>query len=366
MTQNIVATGSTYRIFDESVKVHNYLPVGTYKVRFNPMAGFSLQKIEDLRSNGEKAYGTLEKRVKKIIRTFQDTTRSLGVLASGDKGMGKTMMLRILAEKARVDLNLPVVIVDSNAPGLPDFLDTIGESVVVFDEFEKTFRIRPDDDQAQFLGLFDGMSATKRMYVVTINDLRGMNDYLINRPGRFHYHLRFEYPVANEIREYLGDNGVSSEQIENVVGFSNIIKVNYDHLRAIAFELRNGEDFQDVISDLNIKRFDNMAYKVSLKFDSGSAITTIVNMNLGSRGETASFVVRHKGTRIYGYIHTDMVQISERGVSISADAVEFDRDDLESSGLGSLIDVSASIDRSSSIDFGASVPTIPSLGGIVL
>ena len=43
------------------------------------------------------------------------------------------------------------------------------------------------------------------MYIVTCNELRGLNDYILNRPGRFHYHFRFEYPTATEIREYMED-----------------------------------------------------------------------------------------------------------------------------------------------------------------
>ena len=353
MSKNIVSTGSTYRIFDESVRVFNDLPVGTYKVRFNPMAGFSLQKVEDLRSNGEKAYGTLEKRVKKIIRTFQNTTRSLGVLASGDKGMGKTMMLRTLADKARTELSIPVIIVDSNAPGLADFIDTIGESIVVFDEFEKVFRIddEGEDSQSQFLGLFDGMSTTKRMYVVTVNEINRVSDYLINRPGRFHYHLRFDYPRADEVREYMGDNGIPSDQIDKVVSFTNVANVNYDHLRAIAFELSGGEDFYEVISDLNIKRTERVRYQIELVFDTGKEVSSLVFLDLGDSSGVTHFRIDTPRDYIFGSIALDKVTVGTHGITVPASAVGFNSPAQVAEEWGKLTSVSVAIDRTNRVDF---------------
>lgn len=353
MPKNIVSTGSTYRIFDESVRVFNDLPVGTYKVRFNPMAGFSLQKVEDLRSNGEKAYGTLEKRVKKIIRTFQNTTRSLGVLASGDKGMGKTMMLRTLADKARTELSIPVIIVDSNAPGLADFLDTIGESIVVFDEFEKVFRIDDEgkDSQSQFLGLFDGMSTTKRMYVVTVNEINRVSDYLINRPGRFHYHLRFDYPRADEVREYMGDNGIPSDQIDKVVSFTNVANVNYDHLRAIAFELSGGEDFYEVISDLNIKRTERVRYQIELVFDTGKMASSLVFLDFGDSSGVTHFRIDTHNDYIFGSIALDKVTVGTNGISVPVSAVGFNSPAQVAEEWGKLTSVSVAIDRMNRVDF---------------
>ena len=55
------------------------------------------------------------------------------------------------------------------------------------------------------LTLFDGFSTGKKMFIVTCNSLYDLNDYLVNRPGRFLYHFRFDYPTAEEITQYLQD-----------------------------------------------------------------------------------------------------------------------------------------------------------------
>lgn len=90
--------------------------------------------------------------------------------------------------------------------------------------------------------------------VVTCNELYGLNDYLINRPGRFHYHFRFEYPSDSEIQEYLCDKLDRNywSQIDAVIAFSRKVDLNYDCLRSIAFELNTGNDFADAIKDLNM------------------------------------------------------------------------------------------------------------------
>ena len=73
---------------------------------------------------------------------------------------------------------------------------------------------------------------------------------MINRPGRFHYHFRFDYPTADEIEVYLRDKIDEKyyPEIKEVVNFSYKVKLNYDCLRAIAFELNSGEKFSEAIN----------------------------------------------------------------------------------------------------------------------
>ena len=101
-----------------------------------------------------------------------------------------------------------------------------------------------------------------------------MNNFIINRPGRFHYHFRFDYPTPEDIREYLTDKlePAYHGEIGAVVEFSRKISLNYDCLRAIAFELNNGSTFADAILDLNIMTTEEEEYKVYLFFDNGKSV----------------------------------------------------------------------------------------------
>lgn len=274
MSNTIISVGDTYRIFDSSVNTYKELPVGTYTINFSQMEGFSLSKVVDLEPPASKVYGDRESKAAKVMRSYQKMPRSLGVMLSGDKGQGKSMFLRMLADKA-MSLGLPVVRVTRNYPGVADFIDSLGECAVVFDEFEKIFD-KSEGDQNQFLPMFDGASSVKRLYCVTVNDLYMVSDYMVNRPGRFHYHLRFDYPVAHEIREYLNDqvDGIDESQVESVVSFSHRASINYDHLQAIAFELNSDPStpVHELIEDINIKPIGTDRYEYKLFFSEDRVI----------------------------------------------------------------------------------------------
>lgn len=253
----IVASGGQFRLYDDSVRTYDRLPVATYAIDFSKMSGYSLRQVAPLAPGEETVYGSHAQRVDRIAGAYEAMDRSLGVILSGDKGMGKSLMLRMLAERARTKLGLPTILVQHSTPGLASFLDDLGEVAVVFDEFEKVFASNGENEaQNQFLSLFDGLSVTKRLYVLSVNHLGRVNEFMLNRPGRFHYHMRFAYPEAETVATYLRDQvpGIDEARVAEVVEFSRKYDLNFDHLRAISFELRRGESFADVIGDLNIKR----------------------------------------------------------------------------------------------------------------
>ncbi|MFD4574262.1 AAA family ATPase [Streptomyces sp. NPDC058417] len=260
----IVASNGDFRLYGDSVQTFADLPVATYTIAYSKLVGYSLRQMEPLASAEETIYGSNASRVQRIITGYSAMDRSLGVILSGDKGMGKSLMLRMLAERMREEHHLPTILVQHDTPGLTAFLDELGETVVVFDEFEKIFSNEDDDSQSQFLSLFDGLSTTKRLYVVSVNELHRVNDYMLNRPGRFHYHMRFAYPEPETVATYVRDQvpGVAEKQVAEIVDFSRKYDINFDHLRAITFELRLGESFAEVIGDLNIKRSEHASSRV--------------------------------------------------------------------------------------------------------
>jgi SpoVK/Ycf46/Vps4 family AAA+-type ATPase len=231
----IVKTGDILRIFGDDLETFDKLPAATYKVEFHPMMGFYLKQVSDFKSTEEKIYGSHSEKIQKVLRRFEKFNRSLGIILSGKKGMGKSMFVQLLAEQL-VEKEVPVIMVTKAFPGIADFIEEIDqECLVIFDEFEKMFsggrngygqqqqQNERVESQDNLLGLFDGTSQKKRMYAITVNELNRVNDYMLSRPGRFHYHIRFDYPSAAEIEEYLGDKVLSEhhDQIQQVVSFAN-------------------------------------------------------------------------------------------------------------------------------------------------
>ena len=290
---NIVNSGNRYQVYGEDVMTYKALPVTYYNVDFHKMMGFYLTTRTDLAVTEPKIYGTLESKVSKTLRSYAQINRNFGVLLSGQKGIGKSLFVRMLAQHA-IENNLPVLIVSEAIHGIADFIASIEQDcVIVFDEFEKTFAETDDwNPQDEMLSLFDGIDGGHKLFVVTCNDVSKLSPYMINRPGRFHYHFTIGAPTQDEVREYLTDN-VSSEyasSIDDLVNLAGTIDMPYDYLRAIAFELNQGYPLKEVMSDLNITRANKLRFDLkAITLDGTIYEAWNESLNLSDRG-SGSFV----------------------------------------------------------------------------
>ena len=273
----VINDDNKYLFYSDNLIVMDKLPSLVFKVGFSKQLGFYLYESSNIEVK-EKVYGCLYQKVEKIMKSFKNFQRNLGVILSGDKGIGKSLCAKLICEKALKE-GLPVILINEQFSGVSNFISSISqECVVIFDEFDKTFESNPSSEgasQTEFLTLFDGFDQGKKLFVVTCNDIRGLNDFLINRPGRFHYHLRFEYPTDFEIREYLTDKLDPSlySAIDSVISFSHKFDVNFDTLRAIAYELNSGESLSSAIRDLNIiKEQRTQHYSGTIYLDTGEEV----------------------------------------------------------------------------------------------
>ena len=276
---NIVNAGSRYQVYGEDVRTYRSLPVMTYSIGYHPQMGFWLDKRPDLAAREEKVYGTHDRKVQKVLQSFKVSERNFGIILSGKKGIGKSLFARLIAEEA-INLGLPVIIVDCAVPGISDFLASIEQEVVViFDEFEKHFAKRGEDHkdpQIEMLSLFDGMNNGKKLFVITCNNPKELNEFLINRPGRFHYHFTINCPNKDEVEAYMRDKleGDFDEEIEKVIKLSQMADITYDCLRAIVFDLRQGYPLEETLCDLNINYEHNVCFDITIRLSNGMILTT--------------------------------------------------------------------------------------------
>ncbi|MBP3781786.1 MAG: AAA family ATPase [Butyrivibrio sp.] len=302
----VISTGSKFDIYPDDLKSYDKLPADYYVVRFVEKQGFFLEKYSEFKITDTKIYGIHTQKADKVLDSFAVFKRSLGVILSGDKGIGKSLFSRLLGVKA-IEKDIPVIIVDAYKEGIGAFLDSIQQEIMVlFDEFDKTFSEKEHGAEAQnsLLSLFDGVASGKKLFVITCNELRGLNDFLVNRPGRFHYHFRFDYPNEEDIRKYLRDaiRIDASSEVDKVVDFSKRVALNYDCLRAIAFEINNGLEFSEAIKDLNIVNIEREKFQLLVLFKDGSTlINKKVSMDSFSK-ETEEFSLYEVGGGYAGSI----------------------------------------------------------------
>ncbi len=238
----------------EAMDLHEALPAGNYTVKFDKMAdAFYLEAIENFEIKG-KIYGDTRKRAERILNTFQDRTASTGILLTGEKGSGKTLLAKMLSIKG-AEQGVPTIVI--NAPWCGDqfnaFLQMIDQpTIILFDEFEKVY---DSDDQEQMLTLMDGVFPGKKLFVLTCNDKWRVNQHMRNRPGRIFYMLDYKGLGYEFVREYCEDNLNNKAHIEKVCQISSLFgEFNFDMLKAMVEEMnRYNETPQDALRMLNAK-----------------------------------------------------------------------------------------------------------------
>lgn len=255
--------GSTLRIFTDDLKVTDTIPVGTYDVEFNPMSGYTLERRKDFTHEG-KVYGDHLMLVDKILDRYSRSSDNFGTILGGRKGTGKSMMARIISERLR-EQGIPTIVISENTPGLPKFLQSIDQPVFVFmDEFEKIFKDGSndtEDEQTQFLSVFDGLNNNGHFYLITINNYDGINDYFLGRTGRFYYDIRFDKIPLAEISQVLSDNLQTTDDVSRIATLLYRLNVNYDQLNTIIYELNLGESVDNIIKYLNLGINDGSRYQ---------------------------------------------------------------------------------------------------------
>lgn len=345
----VIKIGTTYQAYNDELEVFDKLPAQAYSVSFSKNSGFFLDKHTDIVVRENKIYGIHMSKANKVLNAFPYFNKNLGVILSGDKGIGKSLFAKILAIEA-IKRDIPVLIVDSYIPGIADFIASINQEVMVmFDEYDKTFgEIKaPDgaaDPQTELLTLFDGLYDGKKLFVITCNELRNLSDFLVNRPGRFHYHFRFDYPDADDITEYMQDKLPKEkyDEITKVISFSKKVPLNYDCLRAIAFEINHSGDFENAIKDLNIVNTSSVKYAIYTYMKDGRTNQTFKYLDLFDKSEEfTEYLYIDNGCIYVNFRNADCVFDTKRGINyVPGEYVEVkadnatDEDDTKLAAVG--------------------------------
>ena len=152
--------------------------------------------------------------IKRVLHSYNnDTKNTTGILLTGDKGSGKTVTAKVIAQKA----NLPIVVIhfETLLTELNDFFKSFDDPVcILFDEVDKNFATR------DLLTFLDGIQKTaKKLVVMTANDINRIDEFLKNRCSRIRYYRN--YDILEDAKEYAEmiakDRGL--ENIEEVVNF---------------------------------------------------------------------------------------------------------------------------------------------------
>ncbi len=237
---------------DSNLDIHESLPVGTYVIKRAPFDGpLYFDQVPDF-TLPSKLYGDTTTHSERILSTFSTRPNSTGVLLAGEKGSGKTLLAKHLAIKS----GLPVILV--NDPWSGNLFNALvsslqQEAVFVFDEFEKVYR--EQESQEGLLTLLDGFFSSKKLFILTCNDIYKVNDHLKNRPGRLFYFIKYKGLSIEFVKEYCEDKLLNKDNINSVCNLSMLFEeFNFDMLASVVEEMnRYGEDAHDAVKILNVQ-----------------------------------------------------------------------------------------------------------------
>lgn len=191
--------------------------------------------------------------INRSINTFNNTEKmTTGVLLSGMKGSGKTLM----AKKIAMESGLPIIVVDKSmyADDIEGFFASIETNVcVIFDEIDKYWNTR------YLLSFLDGVKPTcKKLVIATCNNEKEIDEYLNDRCSRIRYKKTFKGLTKDTVTGIINDIINNKEKSEAAAEYilSTIETVSHDNVIVFGEELKNNPDdsFDEIMEFLNISK----------------------------------------------------------------------------------------------------------------
>lgn len=284
------------------------IPAAVYIVKQDEDKNYFLEKDSDGHELPKKLYGTANARVKKVMDAFGYVKGNLGVLLTGGKGTGKTLLTDAISNEC-IKTGVPVVVVRDTFTdtGFLKFIKDLGRICLVFDEFEKTYSQR---EQNELLTLFDGMFATDRLVLLTGNDGFAISPLYINRPSRILFYWKYGLLEDDVVKGYCKENLKSKKYTDNILSIhSSTPTFNFDSLKQLVSECNrmNGKPFKEITDGLNIDT-GNVTDVELVKIDSK---LEIVSPQIAKNGHD-SFALRYSYKNAEGGLESGKVYFNSQ------------------------------------------------------
>lgn len=221
---------------------------------------FKLVKDSDRFKLRKKHYGNLVKDADRTWRTYnlfkESGEKQFAFGAVGFKGMGKTEFLSIVANRAMDEEGMICVLVTEiqSSPELIQFLSSLDNAFIMFDEFGKVFP--PRGPQNLMLTMFNNLNQKHRIIAASDNSLDAFDEFFKDRTGRIYYLFEFYSIDQDIISEYAKDAGASPEFIKEIIKASKrVANFSMDYIQGLVKEHKwyPNDSLEDILYYLNLK-----------------------------------------------------------------------------------------------------------------
>ncbi len=246
------------------------LPPAIYKIIKDPFSPSKIKptwkpvKYVDKFKLPPKLYGKVNEYSNYIWNRFKNSNIPTNVLITGLKGTGKTETAKAIANLA-VENGYPVYMVEGIEANddLLTLLDNLDNCIIFIDEFAKIFK---GPLQNKMLTMLSNLANKHKMWLLTENETYGINQFLLNRPGRIRYHIEYGKLKRDVVEEYCRDRGVNEKFLKNLlVRYENTHMFTFDQLQAIVDEHLYSPNLSldDILEILNITGLDlDLTFKI--------------------------------------------------------------------------------------------------------
>lgn len=236
-----IKSGSNYIMRDAITSTQVWpLERGVYNLCFDQMTGIYLEYLKDEFDFNFNRYPIDEEFISHVLKRYPTMTKSMGILLNGEKGAGKSVIAKTLANK----LGLPIIIINSPVPGMIDFIAKLDFPCLFFmDEFEKNFAERDFDGEAaagqSLLSVMDGVytDGVPHVFLLTTNNTH-INENLLSRPGRILYLRKYTSLDPEIVNAYVDDNLKDPSKKDELMRELSMLKeITIDITKAIIDEM---------------------------------------------------------------------------------------------------------------------------------
>lgn len=193
--------------------------------------------------------------IDKVLNSYKLSENGFtGVMLSGLKGSGKTIMAKSIANES----NLPIINIDKSIRpwALKVLVELLGDTNICF-MFDELDKLLEDYDDSALLQILDGADTKgKHMILFTCNNEEYISEYLIDRCSRIRYWRKFDEMSPSLIMEVLNDKLNDKKEVESLTDFikDNFEICSFDNIASFINEVNNypTTTFEELFEDMNL------------------------------------------------------------------------------------------------------------------